>query len=459
MTLPRNSARLVLAFLLLSFNSMARQAPVVADSTRFAELERTVVEEIKATNTPGAAVAIIKDGRLVFAKGFGVGSVETGSQVTADTLFRLGSTTKMFTGAALVRLAEKGRLKLDTPIGTYVKALAPELASLTAHQLASNTSGLADISAPFISHDDAALSTMVRSWKGDIRFTTAGKIYSYSSAGFWLAGYVIEELSGKAYADTMAELIFQPLGMRRTTFRPLVAMTYPLALGHEGPASGAPTIVRPAFNNVAMWPAGSIYSSAEELSRFVMALFAGGQLATVLPHLSGHHALLPGETDVYYGYGLMNFEQRGVRVLMHGGFSRGYGSMIQMVPAHRFAVIVLTNRSGQTLNRTTEKAKELFLPLTPAPAASAKKALPIDEADLRAFVGTYVNGSQVWQIVARQGRQLALKLADAEFALSKVATNKLAYGDGLENELVMVPGGDGKAEYLFDGLYASRRKQ
>src|SRR5215213_6238258 len=193
-------------------------------SVGFTELEKVVEAELKETGTSGAAVAVISDGRVVFAKGFGVASVESGGAITPDTLFRLGSTTKMFTGAALVTLSDKNRIKLDEAIGKYAKGLPPKLAQVTAHQLLSNNAGVGDFAAPPPSHDDAALAAMVRSWKDDVMFGEPGKVYSYSSPGFWLAGYVLEETGGKPYSDMMDELLFQPLGMRRTTLRPLVAM-------------------------------------------------------------------------------------------------------------------------------------------------------------------------------------------------------------------------------------------
>ncbi len=428
------------------------------------ELETVIQAELKETNTPGAAVAVINGGRIVFAKGFGVISVETGAPVATETLFRLGSTTKMFTAAALVRSAEQGRLKLDAPIGNFAKGLAPELARLTTHQLLSNSAGVADFAAPVVAQEDAALAAMVRGWKADALFAEPGKIYSYASPGFWLAGYVLEEVSGKPYADAMEELIFKPLGMQRTTLRPLAAMTYPLALGHNLNAkNGKPEVIRPVYNNVAMWPAGSIFSSANELARFVMAFLSGGKLdgkeifsPSLFSKLSGKHIAMPGDPNTFYGYGLMNFEDRGVRLLMHGGFSRGYGSMIQMAPEHGFAVIVLTNKSGETLNKTTTKAKEMFLPLKPAVAETTKKAIPITATDLTTFAGKFVNGPQAWEIIATSGK-LVLKAEGAEYALSKVADWRLAFGAELENELVLVPGANGRAEYIFNGLYSAKR--
>ena len=425
------------------------------------ELEKVVLDELRETKTPGAAVAIVNGGRVVYAKGFGVRDVETNTPVTPDTLFRLGSTTKMFTGAAAVVLAEQGKIRLDAPVGDYAKGLPPKLSRVTAHQLLSNAAGVADFSPPSVSHDDAALAAMVRGWKDDALFGEPGKVYSYSSPGFWLTGYVIEEAGGKPYADMMEELLFKPLGMARTTFRPHMAMTYPLALGHNA-QDGKAAIIRPAFNNVAMWPAGSIFSSANDLARFVVALLGGGRLedrrvlpAALFTKLSGEHVSMPGEPSVHYGYGLLSFKDRGARLVMHGGFSRGYGSMIQMVPERGFAVIVVTNRSGETLRRTTEKAKELLLKLEPQPA-QPRQALPLAEGDAAKFVGRYVNGPQTWEVIAKEGR-LFLKDAGGEYELKKTGELRLSYGDALEADAAFVLGADGKAEYIFTGLYSARR--
>lgn len=455
--------RLTLASLLLVSSLHLPPARAQAKAADFAELERIAREELKETATPGAAVAVVSGGRVVFSKGFGVASVETGAPVTPDMLFRLGSTTKMFTGAAACVLAEQGKLKLDAPIGDYARGLAPRLSRLTAHQLLSNTAGVADFAPPFVSHDDSALALMARAWKDDVLFAEPGKIYSYASPGFWLAGYVLEEAGAKPYADVMDEAVFKPAGMSRTTLRPQVAMTYPLAVGHNA-QGGRAAVIRPAFNNVAMWPAGSIFSSVEDLARFAVALLHGGMLegrqalpASLFPALAGRHASMPGEPGAHYGYGLLHFEDRGVRLVMHGGFSRGYGSMIQLAPERDFAVIVLTNRSGETLNRTTAKAKEMFLPLKPEAAAPKKSATQIGKQDAARFVGDYANGEQVWRIFEKDGK-LFMQYADEEHALAKTGDDRLSYGDALENDVVFVPGADGRAEYVFTGLYSARRR-
>ena len=121
----------------------------------FTQLEKVALEELIERNTPGAAVAVVSGDRRVFAKGLGWLNIETRAQVTPDTLFRVGSLTKMFTAAVLATLAEEGRIKLEEPIGKYVKGLNRKLSMVTAHQLMSHTAGMTDESpSDYGSHDD-----------------------------------------------------------------------------------------------------------------------------------------------------------------------------------------------------------------------------------------------------------------------------------------------------------------
>ncbi len=352
-------AMIVLCFAV--FVESARSAPLVD----YSELDKLVTAELAEKNTPGAVITIISGDSIVYQKAFGVANVETNTAMQTEMLFRLGSTTKMFTAAALLTLAERDKIKMNEPIGSRVKGLNPKLSQVTPHSLLSNSAGIRDFAAPVISNDDAALGNMVRGWKDDVFFADQGEIYSYSSAGFWLSGFVIEDLYGKPYADAMTELLFTPLGMERTTLRPFMAITYPFATGHAV-ENGKPAILRPMFNNVAMWPAGSIFSNAKDLSRWVIALMNDGKVdgkqllsTSLINQMVGHHVPVPGETDSFYGYGLTVFKYKGLEFVGHGGFSRGYGSMIQMVPSRKFAVIVLTNKSGETMRKSLNKAMEL----------------------------------------------------------------------------------------------------
>ena len=446
----------------LSENLKPRSTPNDID---FSELDKLVPLELKERNTPGAVIEVVMGDRVVYQKAFGVANIETNAPMETQMLFRLGSTTKMFTAAALVSLAEQGKIKLDEPIGNHVKGLSPKIAQATPNYLLSNSAGVRDFAAPFISNDDEALAKMVRSWKDDVFFADQGEIYSYSSAGFWLSGMVVEELSGKPYADAMAEVLFKPLGMERTTFRPLLAMTYPLATAHAV-ENGKATIIRPFFNNVAMWPAGSIFSNANDLSRWVIAFLNDGRIdgkqaipASLPGQLATKHIPVPGEADSYYAFGLTTFKYHGLEFVGHGGFSRGYGSMIQMVPSRKFAVIVLTNKSGETMRKTLNKAMELGLGLKdddsnkPSPVSPVA---PLTKSEMAEYVGSYSHAPQVWEVSIKDDK-LHLKLDGTDFLLTKSGDRKFTFGASNENEMVFVPGKSGKIEFVFSELYAAKR--
>src|SRR4029078_1425503 len=133
-----------------------------------------------------------------------------------------------------------------------------------------------------------------------------------------------DAIKHKPYGDLMADRLFQPLGMTRTTLRPTLAMTWPLALGHEI-RSGKPSIVRPQADNAATWPAGQIYSNILDLARFTPAFLDDGRLdgkqvlsPSLIASLTSPHVPRPGD-DGHYGYGLAVSTERGVRICQHGG--------------------------------------------------------------------------------------------------------------------------------------------
>lgn len=426
----------------------------------FSALDKTATAEMKSANVPGAAIAIVQGGKVIYERGYGVASVETGAPITPDMLFRLGSTTKMFTAAALVGLAVEGKLTLDHPVGKYIAGLPPKLAAITASQLLSHTAGVRDEAPMNGLHDEDALGKRIRSMNEDWLFTAPGRVFSYSNPGYWFAGYLAEVIGGKHYADVLDQRLFQPLGMQRTTLRPLVAMTYPLAQGHDF-MLGKTSVIRPAADNAESWPAGSIFSSVEDLSRFVIAFLNDGRIdgkqaldPRIIKELSTEHAQFydsPGG----YGYGLMLENRRGVPTLRHGGSRSGYGSGIVMAPQQRAAVIVVANRSGASLPKTTEQALESLLPLKPREPEEPKTALPLDPADFAKYTGIYRNGNQNTEITVKNGK-LTLEDGGRSLAIERIGEHRFRAAGG--PEFVLVPGNDGKAAYLTVSLRALARQ-
>jgi hypothetical protein len=150
---------------------------------------------------------------------------------------------------------------------------------------------------------------------------------------------------------------------------------------------------------------------------------------------------------------------RGVRIVEHGGSRSGYGSVIKISPEHRFAVIVLGNRTGVALNKTAEKAMELMLPLRPKDPAVSKEKVQMSTSEMSNYIGRYGQREVSFEILIRGGN-LFLKQGSNESEISKVGENRFSAippGSSSPMNFVLVPGTDGKSEYLHAGLRAAKR--
>ncbi len=431
----------------------------------FETLERVVRDELAATRTPGAAVAVVSGDRVIFAKGFGVANVEAGTPVTPETVFHVGSVTKMMTAAAV---QAAGKVRLDAPVGSYVPGLAQSVSKLTLHQLLSQTAGLKGVPGNDGLHGEEALGAFVRSLQDEDVLVAPGRAFSYSNAGYALAGYALEAAAGKPYADVMDEALFRPLGMTHTTLRPVMAMTFPsLAMGHDASGEGELKVVRPLADDTRLWPAGYAFTSLMDLSRFVIALLNDGKVdgrqalpAGVAAKLLAPHVEIP--TNVFvrgaYGYGWFLQDDRGLRRAEHGGELPGYAAEIQMFPERRAAVIALVNREGARLKKTLEAAFDLLLgPKAPATSASRPEPLPMSPEEMASYTGTYANRWPM-EIAVKEGR-LVLKRFGAELPITKIGEHRFSVTPegGTPQEFLIVPGTDGKAEYIQMFIWVFKR--
>ena len=340
---------------------VAATCPSAGDD--FRAVAQAARSEMKAKRIPGAAVAIVRGGGVVYAAGFGDADAEKNHPVTPTTYFRIGSTTKVFVATAALLLASEGRLDLDRPVSDHVPGLAPKVGRLTMRQLLSHTAGLFDDAPMNGPGDDGALGREVTSWTDEVVFLPPGRFFSYSNPGYWLAGHVIEKVAGEPFADAMKRLVFEPLGMRHSTFRPEAMARLPLA----APFDGRENELVPAPNHAGTWPSGSLYSNVRDLSQLAIALLSGGRVGgrqalpeSVVAGLLTPRVDIPERPGRRYGYGLVFETSRGASLVFHTGGRAGYGSMIRLVPDEGLAVVALTNRTSAVPVKTVDAATALF---------------------------------------------------------------------------------------------------
>lgn len=434
------------------------------DAIDLSALDESLKAEMASSGAPASACAVLLDGKVIYRKAFGLRSVETSAPAAPDDLFRIGSTTKMFVAAAILTAAARGIVRLDAPIGDIAPELHPSLARLTLSQLLSHTSGLADdapMSGPL---DESSLARRVKAWDETAFFTEPGKIMSYANTGYVLAGYVLERAMAKPFADAMTALLFEPLGMNKSTFRPLSAVTYPFALGHQKGSEGV-FVVRPFPEHAGNYPPGSLFTNIDEISLFLTALLENGaaDAKSVLPpglfaRMAAPHAAIPA-LGRSYGYGLVLLRERGLDTVMHAGARAGYGSVFYMIPEKKFAVIILANTTGATFFNSARKAAELVVPAGAFETrAEPENVRPVSPAELEAWAGRYANGKLGVELESKDGR-LWVRMGSKAIPIERVGDLTFrAPGAGELSRFVLVPGEGGRIEYLAAEYWALRRK-
>jgi CubicO group peptidase (beta-lactamase class C family) len=318
------------------------------------ELDEVIAQNAAAYAVPGVSVGIWHQGREIYAS-HGVTGVEHPLPVDRDTIFTLGSTTKSFTATALVILAEQGKVDFDAPVRRYLPdlELADErtAASITVANLLNHTAGFDTWMLLDTGDGDDALKTYV-DHLGELTLIAApGERASYSQVGFNLLGRVIEAVTGTTYEKAVAELLFEPLGLERTTYFAAEAMTHRFALGHNVTDEGT-TVSRPWKLHRAQNAGGGLSSTARDLVRWARFHLGDGTApsgerlvsAEALRGMRNPTVELRG-SSIGDAFGICWFlrEVDGAATFGHGGSAYGQFADLVVVPEHDFAIVVMTN--------------------------------------------------------------------------------------------------------------------
>src|SRR6266496_2464755 len=244
-------------------------------------LDGILPAQLQREDIAGATIAIVRDGKILFAKGYGYADVEKKRPVSPEeTLFRPGSVSKLFTWTAVMQLFEQGRLDLDRDVNDYLDFKIPEAFGkpITLKNLLTHTPGFEEQIKDLFSIDSAP-PQLGQYLKTHIprRIFPPGTIPAYSNYGASLAGYIVERVSGRPFNEYINENIFKPLGMTHSTFvQPLPATLAPYMSDGYQIASDGPK----PFEMVVAFPAGSLSSTATDMAQFMMAHLQDGQLGS-----------------------------------------------------------------------------------------------------------------------------------------------------------------------------------
>ena len=329
---------------------------------------------LKSSNAPGAAVVVIRDGKPVFRRGYGVTDLRTMHGITAQTDFRLASFTKQFTAACIMLLVKDGRLHYDDHLTDVFPEFPAYGKAITIRNLLNHTSGLPDyediLEKQYPNTPDEKIPQILDA--GVLKLLeqqSAGKFppgakWEYSNSGYAVLAMIVEKVSGQPFGEFLHERIFVPLQMDHTlAYEKSKNEVTDRAYGHTKEKNGWRETDQSSTS--AVLGDGGIYSSIDDLAKWDRAL----REHTLLSEAEMQPALTPvqvtgGAADgpnVHYGFGWFLDPYRGHRRMSHDGETIGFRTTIQRFPDDKLTVIVLANRSDVNPQALALKAADLYL--------------------------------------------------------------------------------------------------
>ena len=405
--------------LALVSNSAAFAQPArdsVPATTRYAAaaeiLERFIASEMADKSLPALSIALVEDQQVVWARGFGFANPADSVRATAQTVYRVGSVSKLFTDIAAMQLVERGALALDTPVSRYLPSFRPggsTAGAITLRQLMSHRAGL--VREPPVGHyfdsTTPTLAATVESLNRSPLIYRPTSRSKYSNAGIAVAGRVVEQVGGDEFASYLRRAVLDPIGLQSSSFEPDAAFASRRAVATMWTLDGR-TSIAPTFE-LGMAPAGSMYSTVLDLGQFMSVLFARGKAPSgqLLTEASLNEMWRPQfASGARSGFGL-GFDVgalEGRRTVRHSGAIYGFATELAAMPDDKLGVAVAITKDGANAvaTRIATAALRLMRASVAGSTLEAPRAtLPTSLAMARRLEGTFGSGVRRVVLVAR----------------------------------------------------------
>jgi CubicO group peptidase (beta-lactamase class C family)/D-alanyl-D-alanine dipeptidase len=425
------------------FLTLLLSASVSAQFSHSAEaLEKIIRQEMANQALPAVSIALVDHQQVVWSEGFGLADPARKIPATADTIYRVGSVSKLFTDTAIMQLVERGQMDLDAPVSRYLPdfhPINPFGKPITLRELMSHRSGL--VREPPVGHYFDSTSPSLRATVESLNKTTLvyapGTHTKYSNAAIAVAGYVLEKQTGQAFTSYVRDAVLKPLGMDHSAFAPTPEILANLAKAsiwtYDGRLFDAPTF------ELGMAPAGCMYSSVLDMSKFIAMLFAGG--SGVLKPETLQSMWKPQYQNEGFGIGFRLGNLDGHPLVGHGGAIYGFATELEALPADKLGVVVVTtmDSANATMTRIANQALRLMLAEkngTPLPKFPETRPVPLALA--RASASPYKQGDETLELLeesgnlsalsSKGGSKLELRQQDDEL----VTDGRLSYGKKIQ---------------------------
>lgn len=434
---------LTLAILLTALAAFAADPTPVAPAP--AQID-AVFKDLDRPDSPGCALAVIRDGQIAYQRGYGMASLELGVAITPETVFDIGSTEKQFAATSILLLEQEGKLSLDDDIRKYLPEIPDYGGRIAIHHLLHHTSGLRDYIGLLelaghreedVTTDEDALDLIARQKGLDF---PAGTEHSYSNTGYFLLSQIVRRVSGKTLREFAGERILMPLGMTSSLYLDDHTMIVPRrAASYAKRPSGG---FRLESSNWEQTGDGGLQTTVLDLAKwddnFYRPVVGGEKL---IEKLQTPGTLSNGE-KLTYALGLRVDSYRGLRRVSHGGSWAGFRAQLLRFPHQRFSAIVLCNLATAGPGELATKVAELYLAGDmkgeAPPRADVARKISLPSADLERYGGLYwdTQTDDVGRITAREGHLFFSRDGETQRELIPAGEDRFRMKDGVGVEIV-----------------------
>ncbi len=436
----------------------ANQAQTADYKAAIETLERFIAHEMADKDLPALSIALVDDQQVVWSKGFGFADPVKKVPATAETVYRVGSVSKLFTDIAIMQLVEKGKIDLDAPVTRYLPNFRPRNTfgkAITLRQLMSHRSGLVrepPVGNYFETTEPSLARTITSLNKTELVYAPESRV-KYSNAAIAAVGYVLERTQGEPFAKYLKRAVLDPLDLDDSSFEPTPEIRKDLAKAYMWTVDGR-VFEAPTFE-LGISPAGSMYTTVTDMGRFMSALFAGGHgskgrmLKSSTLDQMWTPQFAPAGQKTGYGIGFGVRELEGHRTIGHGGAIYGFATTLRAMPDDKLGVVVVTTKDAA--NAVTNRVADLALTAMLAarqgkPIPEPEITSPVDPQFARRIAGRYFSGAKSIDLIESGGKLSKLSLDGGEqvrlrsLGSALIVDEKLDYGEKIqvrEDEIVI----------------------
>lgn len=324
-----------------------------------------IFSEWDASDVPGCALGIIKDKELIYARGYGLANMEYGIPNSPSTVFRIASTSKQFTAACIVLLAEQNALQLDDNLKSIFPDFPDYAAKITIRHLLTHTSGIRDyLQLSYLKglrDDDYYKDSDIMNWlinQTDLNFAP-GDEHLYSNSGYWILGQIVKKVSGMNMAEFAKQELFDPLGMNDTHFHNDHSQIVKNRASGYAPAAN--DTYRMSMTTLDMIGDGGIFTTIEDIKKWDDAYYDSDVLSKKFWSMMTQQGELNNGEVIDYASGLMISEYKGLKTVRHGGAFVGFRAELLRFPNQKLSIAIFTNRADAYPSRMANQIADILL--------------------------------------------------------------------------------------------------